>query len=174
VATQAIVNSSPAIGADGTVYAGTDAGLLNPHDGRTGRTNWVFDTSPGAISASPAIGPDGTVYIGNNLGFFVAVQGQAGLAQSPWPKFRGAASNLGRQVVEPAAAPRFESMSISAAGYRVAASAVAGQKYQVQVSDDLLSWKPLTTLTASNSAIEFTDGATTTPSRRFYRLQLVP
>jgi hypothetical protein len=63
-----VVTSSPAIGADGTIYVGSaDMKLyaINPD----GSEKWHF-TTQGAIASSPAIGSDGTIYIGssdNNL-----------------------------------------------------------------------------------------------------------
>ena len=58
------VLSSPAIGADGTVYFGShDYKLyaLNP----SGTLLWSYTTG-GAIYSSPALAPDGTVYIGSD------------------------------------------------------------------------------------------------------------
>ncbi|HUO04739.1 MAG TPA: PQQ-binding-like beta-propeller repeat protein [Candidatus Binataceae bacterium] len=55
------VYSSPAIGADGTVYIGSDDGNLyaiNPD----GTKKWIFATS-GSEGSSPAVGTDGTIYI---------------------------------------------------------------------------------------------------------------
>jgi len=60
--TGAGVYSSPAIGADGTVYVGSQDGNLyaiNPD----GTEKWSF-TIGGWIRSSPAVGPDGTVYVG--------------------------------------------------------------------------------------------------------------
>lgn len=54
--------SSPAIAADGTIYAtSADTGLyaIDPADGSL---DWVVSPSATSILASPAIGPDGTVY----------------------------------------------------------------------------------------------------------------
>jgi len=62
------IESSPAIGPDGTIYIGSGNGTLyaiNPN----GTLKWKFTTEYG-IESSPAIGPDGTIYIGsddNNL-----------------------------------------------------------------------------------------------------------
>ena len=56
--------SSPAIGADGTVYVGsTDNNLyaLNPADGSV---KWNYPTGNG-IWSSPALGADGTIYVGS-------------------------------------------------------------------------------------------------------------
>lgn len=57
------VNSSPAIGDDGTIYVGSNdkkVYAINPD----GTTNWVFATG-GAVVSSPVIGADGTIYVGS-------------------------------------------------------------------------------------------------------------
>jgi outer membrane protein assembly factor BamB len=60
--------SSPAVGADGTIYVGsgffwTSGGITGLYAiSPQGRTNWIF-TAGGAVRCSPAIGPDGTIYV---------------------------------------------------------------------------------------------------------------
>ena len=89
---------SPAIGSDGTVYFGAEAGCcagclyaLNPD----GTLKWRFQTEDW-VASSPAIGSDGTVYIGSGDGYLYAIQGSSSLADSPWPKFRHDNQNTGR------------------------------------------------------------------------------
>ena len=63
--------SSPAIGADGTIYVGScDKNLyaINPD----GSKKWYFVTS-GEIHSSPAIGVDGTIDIGSSDGNLYAI-----------------------------------------------------------------------------------------------------
>ena len=58
-----IVQSSPAVGPDGTIYFGSNSGYLyalNPN----GSKKWDFRTA-GNVAASPMIGPDGTIYVGS-------------------------------------------------------------------------------------------------------------
>ncbi len=58
------IESSPAIGADGTIYVGSDDDnlyALNPADGSL---KWQYATGNG-IWSSPAVGADGTVYFGS-------------------------------------------------------------------------------------------------------------
>ena len=60
--TDGSVASSPAIGADGTIYVGSNDNNLyaiNPD----GSKKWSFPTK-GAVRSSPAIGADGTIYLG--------------------------------------------------------------------------------------------------------------
>lgn len=57
------VYSSPAVGADGTIYVGSDDKRLyaiNPN----GSLKWRYITA-GTIRSSPAVGPDGTIYVGS-------------------------------------------------------------------------------------------------------------
>ena len=56
------IGSSPAIGADGTIYVGSCDGNLyaiNPN----GTEQWAFPL--GVLSSCPAIGADGTIYVGS-------------------------------------------------------------------------------------------------------------
>jgi len=61
-------STSPAIGADGTIYINSgNGGLIAITDtGWAGVDKWEFDIAGGRCQASPAIGSDGTIYIGNN------------------------------------------------------------------------------------------------------------
>ena len=59
----AINQSSPAIGADGTIYIGSRDDNLYALNSENGSEKWIYQTSVLAGS-SPAIGADGTVYIG--------------------------------------------------------------------------------------------------------------
>lgn len=67
----AFIGSNPAIGVDGTIYAGNSDGKLyaiNPD----GSLKWSYTTGF-AINTSPVIGNDGTVYIGSGDGCLYAV-----------------------------------------------------------------------------------------------------
>jgi outer membrane protein assembly factor BamB len=58
------VESSPAVGADGTIYVGSDDHNLyaiNPD----GSLKWRYDTGD-KVYSSPAIGSDGTIYAGSD------------------------------------------------------------------------------------------------------------
>jgi outer membrane protein assembly factor BamB len=70
------VFSSPAIGADGTVYVGSYGGKLYaispPANGTTGVLKWSF-TAGNDVSSSPAIGADGTVYVASYDGRLYAI-----------------------------------------------------------------------------------------------------
>ena len=73
------VGSSPAVGADGTIYFGSgDKYLYAVHF--NGTLKWKFATN-GAVESSPAIGADGTIYFGSVDGNLYALAG--GIAPTP-------------------------------------------------------------------------------------------
>ena len=67
------VQSSPAIGADGTVYVGSRDNKVYALDGATGAKKWEFLTG-GFVESSPAVGADGTVYVGSFDGKVYAIE----------------------------------------------------------------------------------------------------
>ena len=89
------IASSPAIGADGTIYVGSgDKNLyaINPD----GSKNWSFPTGA-EIASAPAIGADGTIYVGSCDNNLYAITGDSGgLAKSPWPMFHHDLKHTGR------------------------------------------------------------------------------
>jgi outer membrane protein assembly factor BamB len=79
------VQSSPAIGADGTIYVGSNDGHLYAINAG-GSQKWKFPSSDsiGAVKSSPAIGTDGTIYIGSDDGNMYALN-QTGTQKAGWP-----------------------------------------------------------------------------------------
>ena len=63
--TWASLDSSPAIGADGTIYVGSEDGNLYAINPADGSQKWMSSTG-NAIESSPAIGADGTIYVGSD------------------------------------------------------------------------------------------------------------
>jgi outer membrane protein assembly factor BamB len=72
------VQSSPAIGSDGTVYVGSDDNRLCALDGKTGLNLWEFETGRW-VRSSLAIGSDGVVYIGSFDNKLYALDGKSGI-----------------------------------------------------------------------------------------------
>lgn len=68
--------SSPAIGADGTVYFGADS--LYALDGATGVKRWEFFTGSGMFNSTPAISSDGVLYAGCDDYFLYAIDAASG------------------------------------------------------------------------------------------------
>ena len=67
------ITSSPAIGLDGTIYFGTQAGLCTvTNAGVSGSNKWTFLTTA-AVKNSPAVGADGTIYFGSDDSKFYAI-----------------------------------------------------------------------------------------------------
>ena len=60
--------SSPAVGADGTVYIGSTANILHAVTPQ-GDKKWTYETGDW-VRSSPAVGADGTIAIGSQDGFF--------------------------------------------------------------------------------------------------------
>ena len=71
------VDSSPAIGSDGTVYVGSFDKKLYAINGKSGVKLWEFKMGHG--SSSPAIGSDGTVYVGSFDKKLYAINGKSGV-----------------------------------------------------------------------------------------------
>ena len=95
------VVSSPAVGSDGTVYIGSYDVYMNETEhllafGPDGTLKWSYETG-GSIWSSPTISNDGTLYVGSYDGYLYAIDTgtDAGLAESPWPKFRHDLQNTG-------------------------------------------------------------------------------
>jgi len=76
-----IFESSPALSADGVLFAGSYDGKMYALNGVTGTKLWEFTTG-GGIHSSPALGADGTVYFGSGDGRLYALDGLKG--QKRW------------------------------------------------------------------------------------------
>jgi len=92
------IRSSPAIGADGTVYIGShDDNMFYALNGQTGVKKWEIKLSIPMMGSSPAIGSDGTVYVGSKDNKLYAIKTDSkGLAKSPWPMRGQNPQNTGR------------------------------------------------------------------------------
>ena len=95
------MNSSPAIGSDGTVYVGSSDKKLYAINGKSGVKLWEFKTGGSiyGVRSSPAIGSDGTVYVGSVDNKLYAIKTESiGLAKSPWPMRGQNAQHTGRAL----------------------------------------------------------------------------
>ena len=101
-----MITSTPAIGDDGTIYAGTADGVYYAFNSTNGIIQWgmsTLKTSDKMWVSSPNIGAQGLVYFmgaGSNAVFAVKGSGSGGLARSDWPRFHGDARNSGNVATE--------------------------------------------------------------------------
>jgi outer membrane protein assembly factor BamB len=72
-----VIQATPAIGADGTIYIASYDKLVYALDPLTGAIKWSHRTGD-SISSSPAVGRDGTVFVGSNDGRLYALDPQDG------------------------------------------------------------------------------------------------
>ncbi|MBN1924691.1 MAG: PQQ-binding-like beta-propeller repeat protein [Prolixibacteraceae bacterium] len=92
--TDGAVTSTPAIGKNGTIYAGSNDKNIYALT-REGELLWKYTTG-GPVNSSPAINSGGTVFVGSNDGYLYAFQtDNGGLADTPWPCFHKDNKNLG-------------------------------------------------------------------------------
>jgi hypothetical protein len=75
--TEHLMNSSPAVGYDGTVYFGSFDGNLYALSASGGGLRWNFTTG-GPVLSSPAIASDGTAVWGSDDGRLYAAEGASG------------------------------------------------------------------------------------------------
>ncbi len=71
-------DASPGVGADGTVYVGSQTGTFYALNGATGDKKWEFGAGGSIGSSSPAIDADGTIYVGSDDGRLYALDGATG------------------------------------------------------------------------------------------------
>jgi len=79
------VNSSPAVGSDGTIYVGSNDYKLYAI-GSDGVLKWSYTTAD-EVGSSPAIGSDGTIYVGSKDGNLYAITdgGDHGILKWSYP-----------------------------------------------------------------------------------------
>ncbi len=96
--TNGYVISSPAVAANGTVYAGDESGNLYALS--NGATVWIYpNPNSAAIIASPAIMPDGSIIFGAQDGYLYCLWGTAPVnPESPWPMFQQSLDHNAQQL----------------------------------------------------------------------------
>ena len=95
--------SSPAVGADGTIYVGNSDGLLVAIDS-SGNQLWTFQAENSVYGSPTILGT--TLFVGSDDGSMYALQTDAseakgGLAGSPWPELRADEANSGVALPPP-------------------------------------------------------------------------
>jgi outer membrane protein assembly factor BamB len=142
------IQSSAAIGPDGTIYIGNFPGnlfaLRDPGRGDTLEVLWRFHpTGASSFHATPALGRDGTVYIGFSTGgatpeakgTFYALRAPAGGTepQVAWSVDLGP----GRQTSSPTLAPDGTVYAVSGAGKLFAIAPAGAVRWTVQTGPSL-------------------------------------
>jgi len=117
------VDSSPAIGLDGTVYVGSDDGNLYALNPETGEEIWRFATGA-EVRSSPAVGQDGIIYFGSLDNYFYAVKPNGALKWS---------FNVGDYI--------FSSPAVSNDGRIVVFGSSDNNIYALNVASGILKWK---------------------------------
>jgi len=91
------IESTPAVGDDGTVYVAAGRSLRAIAPG--GALLWEAPLGGAATASSPVLGCDGTLYIGDAWGAVTALATDSkGLAPGGWPRFRHDARNTGNSA----------------------------------------------------------------------------
>lgn len=91
------IYSSPAIGADGTIYFGQEFGRVYALDPTNGSMRWMAGTGQGITWSSPALASNGRLFIADLAGVVYAIRTESlGLkVAAPWAKFRRDLRNTG-------------------------------------------------------------------------------
>jgi len=159
--------SSPALAADGTIYFGS-------HDNQfyavnaDGSLQWSF-AAEDFVPASPVISEDGHVYFGSRDNHLYAIKVPSGLAESPWPMYRGDVRHTGRAKALTTEL-RFTAPSLLANGIlEWTLLGPAGGNYTIESTSDFVNWTPLTNLTSAAPQTRLQDSSVGGAERRFYR-----
>ena len=146
------MDSSPAIGRDGTIYvADWDTLYAIKPDGTE---RWRFNTENviGSVDSSPAIGSDGTIYIGTYDGVLQAVNGNNIISH--------------RQI-------KITSFNNHAAPFSLTFETESDSTYVIEASHDLMKWGEIGEVQATGSSVEFTDWREALFEKQYYRVKLV-
>jgi len=164
--TNMMFSASPALGADGSIYAvGVTSGLLYRLSA-SGQIEWTLDLQPGELCfSSPVIGLDGAIYVGAGRKLY-AISDTNTLGTSAWPMFRGNGQHTARAIQRGMTSPSF-SMNT---GLTLTLSVETGRTYQVECSTNLLDWTSLAAFSSDTPNHPFQDAAATNSSQRYYRL----
>ncbi len=158
------VSSSPAVGADGSIYFGAIGTPQVVAVSSNGVVQWKFPVSTYAFS-SPVIGPDGTIYVGGGTKLY-ALYGTNSLTSSSWPMFRRDPRHHARSVQCAVGPPE----PLPDGNFSLTLSVETGRTYQMLASTNLLDWSELASFSSSNVSAQFVDLTATNSAQRYYRL----
>jgi outer membrane protein assembly factor BamB len=153
------VESSPAIGADGTIYVGSNDGNLYAVNS-DGSQKWAFATAPSrvfpyinSVESSPAIGTDGTIYLASDDGNLYAIADCTGVG-APIAACSGAGT-AAKKWAFPIGADFCSSPAIGANGTIYFSSWVNGYVYALTDNGTSVTrnWRSLLETSSSSPAI---------------------
>jgi outer membrane protein assembly factor BamB len=164
--------ATPVAAANGKIYATANDGRIYGLDSSTGDVEWSSDVM--SVPNQPvALGNNGTLYIAATDGQLIAMRADAGakLAATAWPAWRQ--NGRGTATVQ-GLPPRFNSVPLKIYDGRLLLSlgGALGDVYQVEWSNDLISWTMKGVYTNSQNTVSLSDTAPITDTRRFYRARL--
>ncbi len=134
------------------VYTGTSVTNLIPIVSNN-------DIDPGGGEFTSAV----TFYTSSNITYQIAVDG-----------FQAMTGRIQLKIVLTTPSKILSNRINQNGTFTFTANGLVGHYYEVQVSDDLFLWFPLTNVTASGTIIEFTDSDASNFGRRFYRVVEYP
>jgi outer membrane protein assembly factor BamB len=161
--------ATPALASDGSVYFGTDKGVLYSVS-NNGSILWIFPTGS-AIHSSPVIGTNGVVYFGADDGNLYAVEASAPLASTAWPMYRQNAQHTGAlwNTILPATNLGIEMFP------GVAITGSLGNSWRIEYSQTLSGpWSFLANVIIDKIPYWYFDVNATNAPQRFYRAILLP
>ena len=151
-AIKTFLDSSPAIGRDGTIYvADWDTLYAIKPDGSE---RWRFDTENviGSVDSSPAIGSDGTIYIGTNDGVLQAVNGNNIISH--------------RKI-------KITSFNSHASPFSLTFETQSDSTYVIEASHDLMKWGEIGEVQGNGSSVKFIERRKAMFPQQYYRVKLV-
>ena len=165
------MDSSPAIGNDGTIYFGSyDNNLSANHP--AGAKYGKF-TAGDDVNSSPAIGRDGTIYFGSLDGNLYAIKSSSiGPADSPWPMFGQNAQRTGRAPSPVPDKIQINTFSKSASPFSLTFETKSDSTYKIEASHDLKKWGEIGEVQGTGSSVEFTDWRESRFQKHYYRVKM--
>jgi outer membrane protein assembly factor BamB len=158
------ISGSPAIAADGTVYA-VDYSIAKVYAfTATGSNIWSVDL-PAPSFTSPVIGSDGTLYVSGGSALY-AINATSPPAATSWPMFRQDAGRQARKI----------QCGLDWAGIGTDGAAALklrtdpGLVYTLQGTINSTSWVTVTQLTSSSATVFVKDYSASNYASRCYRL----
>ncbi|MDE2641804.1 MAG: PQQ-binding-like beta-propeller repeat protein [Verrucomicrobiota bacterium] len=169
--TESYVATSPSIGADGTVYVGSDDRNVYALDGKIGAKQWKFRTGS-YVASSPAIVADGTVYVGSrDYNVYAFETSSTGPADSSWPMFSQNAQRTERAPTSVSDALQITISDKTAWSFIVSFITLEDSTYVFQASADLKNWSKVEEVNGTGDEVKVTDRREAIFQKQYYRVK---